>query len=101
MNVEGSWSDLNHLLDMIEKDPVPLMRYVYFLAKARCNAWHFIRYILVYYKRLCYDGLIIFFRHKLIRLLVDNPPFERARHHRNDREELVERLWGLMNSGIH
>ena len=60
VRVEGSWSDLDHLLNLIETDPVP------------------------------------YIRHKLIRLLVDNPPFERARHHRNDKQELVERLWNLM-----
>ena len=64
VNVEGSCQDLNHLLDLIENDPVP------------------------------------FIRHKLIRLLVDNPPFPKAKHHANDREELVQRLWHLMNSGF-
>ena len=64
VNVEGSWSDINHLMDMIEKDPVPRIRHI------------------------------------LIRLLVDKPPFEKAQHHRNDRKELVERLWSLMNSGF-
>ena len=37
-------------------------------------------------------------RHILIRLLVDNPPFEKARYHKNDKKDLVERLWSLMNS---
>merc|ERR1712110_261436 len=62
VNVEGSWSDLSHLLDMIENDPVPRIRHI------------------------------------LIRLLVSTPPFERAKHHKNDKEELVDRLWSLMNS---
>jgi len=35
-------------------------------------------------------------RHYAARLLVEHPPFPRARHHRNDREELVRRLWKLM-----
>ncbi|GLH06390.1 Transcription initiation factor TFIID subunit 2 [Gryllus bimaculatus] len=36
-------------------------------------------------------------RHSLVRLLVENPPFDRAHKHRLDREELVDRLWSLMN----
>lgn len=36
-------------------------------------------------------------KHKLLRLLVDNPPFERAHQHRLDRPHLVERLWMNMN----
>ncbi|KAJ4440026.1 Transcription initiation factor TFIID subunit 2, partial [Periplaneta americana] len=36
-------------------------------------------------------------QHKLIRMLVENPPFERSHKHRLDREELVERLWNLIN----
>lgn len=35
-------------------------------------------------------------RHSLVRLLIDNPPFERARLHKLDKEELVERIWGSM-----
>jgi hypothetical protein len=31
-----------------------------------------------------------------LKLLVDNPPFERNRGHRNDTPELVDRLWRLM-----
>ena len=61
VNVEGSWSDLSHLLDMIENDPVPRIRHI------------------------------------LIRLLVDTPPFEKAKHHNNDKKDLIERLWSLMN----
>ncbi len=37
-------------------------------------------------------------QHGILRLMVDQPPFPRARHHRNDKEALVERLWKLMNS---
>lgn len=36
-------------------------------------------------------------KHKLLRLLIDNPPFERAHQHRLDRPHLVERLWMNMN----
>lgn len=36
-------------------------------------------------------------KHKLLRLLTDNPPFERAHQHRLDRPHLVERLWMNMN----
>ena len=32
-------------------------------------------------------------RHKLIRMMVLNPPFDRTHKHRLDREQLVERLW--------
>ena len=60
VRVEGSENDLDHLLTIIEKDPVP------------------------------------FVRHKLIRLLVDNPPFDKNRAHKNDTHLLVERLWKLM-----
>jgi len=37
-------------------------------------------------------------RHELVRLLIKNPPFERGRHHRNDRKELVQEMWSMMNS---
>lgn len=39
-------------------------------------------------------------RHEATRCLVKCPPFERGRHHRNDRPELVERLYTLINSGF-
>lgn len=35
-------------------------------------------------------------RHALARLLIDNPPFQKAHRHKLDREELVERIWGNM-----
>jgi transcription initiation factor TFIID subunit 2 len=35
-------------------------------------------------------------RHSLARLLIENPPFERAHRHRLDKEELVERVWNNM-----
>jgi transcription initiation factor TFIID subunit 2 len=35
-------------------------------------------------------------RHHLARLLIENPPFERAHRHRLDKEELVERVWNNM-----
>ena len=60
MKVEGSESDLNHLLKLVEQDPVPLVR------------------------------------HRLLRMLVDNPPFEKNRAHKNDTPALVERLWKMM-----
>ena len=60
VRVEGNWKDIKHLLELIEKDPVPYVR------------------------------------HKALRFLVETPPFDRARHHRNDRIELVEKLWSLM-----
>lgn len=37
-------------------------------------------------------------KHKLLRLLIENPPFERSYRHRLDRPQLVERLWANMNS---
>lgn len=40
-------------------------------------------------------------RHSLVRLLIDNPPFERARLHKLDKEELVERIWGSMKYVQH
>ena len=64
VNVEGSWSDLNHLLNIIENDPVPRIRHI------------------------------------LIRLLVDTPPFDKAKHHNNDKQDLIERLWALMNGSF-
>ena len=60
MKVEGNANDLDHLLNIVEQDPVPLIR------------------------------------HKLLRMLVDNPPFEKNRNHKNDTQSLVERLWKLM-----
>ena len=36
-------------------------------------------------------------RHRLVRLMVENPPFERAHKHRLDRCELVDRIWNLAN----
>ena len=39
-------------------------------------------------------------RHMAVRCLIQCPPFERGRHHRNDRPELVERLYNLINSGF-
>lgn len=35
-------------------------------------------------------------RHQLVRMLVENPPFERSHKHRLDKEELAERLWNLI-----
>ncbi|XP_071743330.1 transcription initiation factor TFIID subunit 2 [Lepeophtheirus salmonis] len=61
-SLEGKSDDIDHLLKIIENDPVP------------------------------------FIRHKLCRLIVDNPFFERAKNHKNDRYQLVERLWSLMNT---
>ena len=60
VRVEGSESDLDDLLSIVEKDTVP------------------------------------FVRHKLLRMMVDNPPFDKNKGHRNDTNELVQRLWKLM-----
>ena len=60
LRVEGSDRDLDLILNIVEKDPVP------------------------------------FVRHKLLRMLVDNPPFDKNRGHRNDNHPLVERTWKLM-----
>lgn len=35
-------------------------------------------------------------RHKLVRLIVENPPFERAHKHRVDKPDLVDRIWNLI-----
>lgn len=35
-------------------------------------------------------------RHKLVRLMVENPPFERAHKHRLDKPDLVDRIWNLI-----
>jgi hypothetical protein len=37
-------------------------------------------------------------RHQLSRLIVENPPFERGKPHRLNREDLRERIWSSMNS---
>ena len=63
IKLEGKFEDLCFVIDIIEKDPVPMIR------------------------------------HMAVRCLVNCPPFERGRHHRNDRPELVDRLYNLMNSG--
>ena len=60
VRVEGNESDIDHLLSLVENDPVP------------------------------------FVRHKILRMMVDNPPFDKNRAHRNDTHFLVERLWKLM-----
>ncbi|KAK6625989.1 Transcription initiation factor TFIID subunit 2 [Polyplax serrata] len=39
-----------------------------------------------------------FMKHNLLQLLIENPPFLRAHHHILDREELVEKLWNIINS---
>ncbi|KAG5679292.1 hypothetical protein PVAND_008870 [Polypedilum vanderplanki] len=39
-------------------------------------------------------------RHQLARLIVENPPFERSKGHRLNREELRERIWTSMNSKL-
>ncbi|KAJ8680194.1 hypothetical protein QAD02_015981 [Eretmocerus hayati] len=36
-------------------------------------------------------------RHRLVRLLIENPPFEKAHKHRLDTPELVHRIWNLIN----
>ncbi|XP_012265791.1 transcription initiation factor TFIID subunit 2 isoform X2 [Athalia rosae] len=36
-------------------------------------------------------------RHRLVRLIVQNPPFERAHKHRLDKPDLVDRIWNLIN----
>ncbi|KYQ58343.1 Transcription initiation factor TFIID subunit 2 [Trachymyrmex zeteki] len=36
-------------------------------------------------------------RHRLVRLMVENPPFERAHKHRLDKPDLVDRIWNLIN----
>lgn len=35
-------------------------------------------------------------RHKMVRLLIENPPFERAHKHRLDKPDLVHRIWSLI-----
>ncbi|KAL0273010.1 UNVERIFIED_CONTAM: hypothetical protein PYX00_005790 [Menopon gallinae] len=37
-------------------------------------------------------------KHGLLQLMISNPPFERAQRHVLDKEELVEKLWTIMNS---
>lgn len=32
-------------------------------------------------------------RHKLLRMMIENPPFQQSQRHRLDKEDLVERLW--------
>lgn len=56
VKVDGRWVDLQHLLDIVENDPDPGLRY------------------------------------KLVRMMILNPPFERA-HRRLDVPELVDRIW--------
>ncbi|XP_029050088.1 transcription initiation factor TFIID subunit 2 [Osmia bicornis bicornis] len=36
-------------------------------------------------------------RHRLVRLMVENPPFEKGHKHRLDRPEFVDRIWNLIN----
>lgn len=39
-------------------------------------------------------------RHRLVRLLVDHPPFERAHKHTLDKPDLVETVWALINNEL-
>ena len=39
-------------------------------------------------------------RHRLVRLLVENPPFDRAHKHPLDRPELVDTIWELINNEL-
>ncbi|KAF5290182.1 hypothetical protein FQR65_LT11645 [Abscondita terminalis] len=61
VRADGRWSDLQHLLDIVENDPDPGVR------------------------------------HKLVRLLIEHPPFERAHRQRLDIPELVDRIWNNIN----
>nr|XP_050858954.1 transcription initiation factor TFIID subunit 2 isoform X2 [Vespula vulgaris] len=36
-------------------------------------------------------------RHRLVRLMVENPPFEKVQKHHLDKPELVDRIWNLIN----
>ncbi|KAJ1521858.1 hypothetical protein ONE63_002203 [Megalurothrips usitatus] len=36
-------------------------------------------------------------RHKLLRMMIENPPFHKSQRHRLDKEDLVERLWTNIN----
>ena len=40
--------------------------------------------------------LSVVYEQPRFRMLVDNPPFDKNRDHRNDTHALVERLWKLM-----
>lgn len=60
---DGKSEDLNFLLDLVENDPVPEVRY------------------------------------QILRMLTENPPFTKKDQSPLNTEELVERLWKLMNSG--
>lgn len=39
-------------------------------------------------------------RHRLVRLMVENPPFERAHKHPLDKPELVDTIWELINNEL-
>ena len=39
-------------------------------------------------------------RHRLVRLLVENPPFERAHKHPLDKQDLVDWIWVLINNEL-
>lgn len=39
-------------------------------------------------------------RHRLVRLMVENPPFEKAHKHRLDKPDLVDRIWNLIKYDI-
>eukprot|EP00057_Strongylocentrotus_purpuratus_P009012 XP_011663486.1 PREDICTED: transcription initiation factor TFIID subunit 2 [Strongylocentrotus purpuratus] len=63
VKVEASADIFSWLLDIVEQDPVPIIK------------------------------------HKLLRLLIANPPFKYKEQSKLSTEELVERLWAHMNSG--
>lgn len=58
--MDGKWEDLEFLLDMMETDPHPGIRY------------------------------------RLVRLIVENPPFKKAHKHCLDKVDLVDRIWNLI-----
>ncbi len=79
VSVEGTFADLLFLLDLIENDPVNLKKIIF---------GNSLRLIVLFE--------VPYVRHYASSLMVSSPPFPRARHHRNDREELANRLWKLM-----
>ncbi|XP_041483978.1 transcription initiation factor TFIID subunit 2-like [Lytechinus variegatus] len=63
VKVEASADIFSWLLDIVEQDPVPVIK------------------------------------HKLLRMLIANPPFKYKEQSNLSTEELIERLWAYMNSG--
>ncbi len=89
--VEKSYEVLVFLLEIVEEDKSPFVRQVsgvLSIAVSREPCW---------FSLFC-DVLLVGCRHRVLRMMADNPPFSRTEDNNLNSDELVERLWKLMKS---